>query len=187
MSGRRPKGFCDDDDDEVDPVVAAGYGDGGAAAVGLSNESFRSTADADHEGAGAPDEGEGGGWAAGSSSAALPHPSAAYALHHDGPSSSARMPNRAEFDLPADLAGIEFKEVCATQSAQTADQISHHLSVFPVAQINQQQLRHQDPSRKEAKNGVRAALGADFESEWAAMGRAGGCNPEARSFPRSEP
>ena len=37
--------------------------------------------------------------------------------------------------------------------------------IFYCAQINQQQLRYQDPSRKEAKNGVRAALGADFESK----------------------
>ena len=110
--GRKPKGFYDDDEDEDDPIVAAGYGDGGALAVGLSNESFRSSADASEgaEAAGGAYEAE---YGAGVSST-VQHPSAAYALQQQaGPSSSsqARLPNRAEFDLPADLAGVDFKEV----------------------------------------------------------------------------
>ena len=119
MSGRKPKGFYDDDEDEDDPIVAAGYGDGGALAVGLSNESFRSSADAEGADAGAYEAGQYGGGsgvsgAAGAPSSSVQHPSAAYAVQQAGPSSSsqqARLPNRAEFDLPADLAGVDFKEV----------------------------------------------------------------------------
>ena len=108
-SGRTRKGGYFDDDDEDDPVLAAGFGDGGAAAVGLSNEAFRAPADEDEEGGDGSGAAPTGSWSQ--------HPSAAYAQSAAaGPSTASRAPVRNEFDLPAELAGVQFKEVGTPES-----------------------------------------------------------------------
>ena len=124
--GRPPKkGFFDDDDDddEVDPVLAAGFGDGGAASVGLSNEAFRTAEGGafgeDEDGGEAGPSSSSAGWAAGAAAWAQ-HPAAAYAQHHvvgsgggggGGPSRAAPPLGGGGFEMPAELAGVQFKEV----------------------------------------------------------------------------
>ncbi len=133
-------GGDDDDDDFVDPVLAAGRGDGGAAAVGLSNEAFRAAGD---------DDGAAGPSYAGPSGAALPADKAGPPVlgpmrpTSDHPFSSTKpgADGGLGLGLPeALLSGVQFKE------------------------INGKELRYVDPSRREANAGIRNALGAEFES-----------------------